>query len=341
MIIGKIVHKLVYFFNVIAALLLLISYILPYIPPKSFPMISVLSLSVPVLILINLLFVFYGLFFMKRMWMLSFFVLLMGFQNFKALYKFSHKENALPARHIRVMSYNVRLFNFYKWIADDSIPSKMSQLIQEADPSLIALQDYHPSGKPIFDRYSYSFEKLKGQKSKAGLAIFSMYPIVSQGSLDFPDTSNNGIFVDVLVQKDTIRVYNIHFQSLKISPEMNDLGEQNYELLGNRIAKAFIKQQDQLDVFLKHYEKSPYKTLVMGDFNNTAFSYLYRKMIRTGLQDSFVEAGYSFGQTYDFKLFPLRIDFILSDDNFRTLQFKTYNQKISDHFPITGTLTWE
>ncbi|MDT8413845.1 MAG: endonuclease/exonuclease/phosphatase family protein [Flavobacteriaceae bacterium] len=335
------VHKFVYFFNVVAALLLLISYILPYIPPKSFPMISVLSLSVPVLILINLLFVFYGLFFMKRMWMLSFFVLLLGFQNFKALYKFSHKENALPAKHIRVMSYNVRLFNFYKWIADDSIPSKMGQLIKKADPSLIALQDYHPSGKPIFDGYTHRFEKLKGQKSKSGLAIFSMHPIVAQGSLDFPDTSNNGIFVDVLVQKDTIRVYNVHFQSLKISPEMNDLGEQNYELLGNRIAKAFVKQQAQLDVFLAHYEKSPYKTIVMGDFNNTAFSYLYRKMIRAGLQDSFVEAGYSFGKTYDFKLFPLRIDFILSDENFRTLQFKTYEQKNSDHFPIAGTLGWE
>ncbi|WP_392347230.1 hypothetical protein [uncultured Polaribacter sp.] len=55
------------------------------------------------------------------------------------------------------------------------------------------------------------------------------------------------------------------------------------------------------------------KKIVCGDFNNTSYSWMYTK-ISTNKKDAFIEAGKGFGQTYNY-WFPMRIDFILTDEN--------------------------
>ena len=37
--------------------------------------------------------------------------------------------------------------------------------------------------------------------------------------------------------------------------------------------------------------------------------------------------------------FPVRIDFIFSDDEFNVNGFKAYNEHFSDHYPIMSTLS--
>jgi endonuclease/exonuclease/phosphatase family metal-dependent hydrolase len=78
--------------------------------------------------------------------------------------------------------------------------------------------------------------------------------------------------------------------------------------------------------------------IVCGDFNNTAFSYVY-KIIKYGLTDTFREAGNGFGRSYEFKYFPVRIDFILADEAFNVNGFKTYSEHYSDHYPIMATIS--
>lgn len=327
-------HRIVFIFNSVFALLLFTSYALPFVPPRSFPLLSVLSLSVPVLLLVNVVFLFYWIFFMKRAFILSALVLLLGFQKLTSLYKFSGQKAENTEAGFSLMSYNVRSFNFFKWISDDFVADRIGAFVKTSAPDVLCFQDFHTSGSHLFVNYPYRLEKIRGQKSKSGLAVYSKYPIVNSGSLEFPDTSNNAVFVDLLINPDTVRVYNVHFQSLKISSEVNDINEKNYELMTNRIGKAFVKQQKQLEILLAHKKKSPYRSIVAGDFNNTAFSYLYKSMKDEGLKDAFLEAGTGFGQTYNLKFFPLRIDFILVDDSFEINNFKCSNQKYSDHFPI-------
>ena len=50
-------------------------------------------------------------------------------------------------------------------------------------------------------------------------------------------------------------------------------------------------------------------------------------------KDAFVEAGKGFGSTYKFT-FPIRIDFIMPDQSIKVNSFKTYGDKLSDHFPV-------
>ena len=176
--------------------------------------------------------------------------------------------------------------------------------------------------------------------SKFCLAIFSKFPIINSGSLDFPNTGNNAIFIDIVKNLDTIRIYNLHLESLRIDPNIDKLKNEDSERLINHFGHTFKRQQIQSELFLIHKEKCPYKMIICGDFNNTALSYVYRK-IKGDMNDTFEEAGNGFGGTYDFKFFPLRIDFIFADDDFLVNDFKTYKVKYSDHFPISTTLSLE
>lgn len=324
--------KSVFFFNSIAAMLLLLSYILPYVEPKKFAFLSVLSLTVPFLIVLNILFVIYWLFKVKRQLLLSLIVLLIGYSYLGSLYKFSSSKNIDDTQNISVMNYNVRLFNVFKWIPDDGVEQKIVDFINEKQPDILSLQEYRRDEKIKFSGY-HKFEEISGDKVKNGQAILSKFPIVNSGSIEFPDTYNNAIFIDIVKGKDTIRVYNVHLQSMKIDANGDALAKESSENLFKSVSKTFSMQQSQSELFLQHKKDCHYKMIICGDFNNTAYSYVYKE-IKGDMQDAFVEAGNGFGRTFNFKFFPVRIDFIFVDPSFEINSFKTSDVVLSDHYPI-------
>ncbi|HMC01814.1 MAG TPA: endonuclease/exonuclease/phosphatase family protein [Flavobacteriaceae bacterium] len=329
--------KIVFFGNSVAALLLLFSYTLPLIPPNTFPILSVLSLSVPFLIILNIVFLIYWLFKLKKKFFLSFVVLLIGYFCFGSLYQFSSNGEEKTNNSISVINYNVRLFNLYKWIEEDNVEKSIVSLIRSESPDVLALQEYHPHENVNFSFFKYKYEKLSGRKTKYGQAIFSNYPIINSGSIEFPNTSNNAIFADIVKGKDTIRIYNIHLQSMKIDANANNFNEEESEKLFKRIASTFKMQQSQVELFLEHKKQCKYKMIVCSDLNNTSFSYAY-KHIKGDLIDAFKEAGNGLGKTYLFKFIPVRIDFIFYDNSFKITNFKTFKEKYSDHYPIKATI---
>ena len=136
---------------------------------------------------------------------------------------------------------------------------------------------------------------------------------------------------------DTIRIYNVHLQSLRID-HVENLKTVDSKKLIRRVGETFEMQQFQSELFVKHKEKSPFKMIICGDFNNTAHSYVYKK-IKGDLVDAFREAGNGFGRTFDYKYFPVRIDFILADEAFTINNFKTFEEKFSDHYPILSKVS--
>ena len=73
--------------------------------------------------------------------------------------------------------------------------------------------------------------------------------------------------------------------------------------------------------------------------NNSAFSYVYRG-IKGDLQDCFEEAGKGFGQTYNFKYYPARIDYIFADNNMIVKSFTNFPDFVnSDHMPVMTRLS--
>ncbi len=327
-------EKFIFLVNSILAVLFLISLVIPYIKPSIFPYFSIFSLFSPLIILLNILFIFYWIAKLKKQFLLSVLILLIGYNSVLTFINFSNNSSYMTENKVSIISYNVRLFNLYNWIDENDIEYQINSFLVDKSPDIICLQEYRGN---IIDlpNYPYRFEFLRGNNIKYGQVIFSKFPILNKGSVDFSSMSNNAIFVDLKIHNDTIRFYNVHLQSFALENEidlstMNTI--QNKEIVTN-LSNTFITQQRQVDVLRNSIDNSPYKNILSGDFNNTAFSYTYKNLIN-GFKDSFMLKGNGLGITFNYNFIPLRIDFILVDDNFRVNQFKTYKINLSDHEPI-------
>ena len=314
-------NKIIVLVNSILAILLLLSYLLPYISPEKVPIFTIISLAVPVLLALNIFFIIYWIIKLKKYFTISLISIILGIGYISNIYKFSEKKIFLND-DLKVMSYNVRLFNHYKWSTDSTIVKKISSFIAEKEPDVLSIQEYYDA-ESLQLKYPYQFIKTKSNFNKFGLAIFSKFKIINSGSLDLKESANNIIYTDILKDKDTIRVYNIHLESLKMNTSQENFGTINSDKLLEQMEASFQKQAKQVELFLQHEKKWDGKKILCGDFNNTAFSWVYRELSNEK-QDAFKEAGKGLGKTFNY-WYPLRIDFILTDANFDINNFKTFD----------------
>lgn len=337
-----------FFFNIVLAISTFIGYVLPFLAPKLFPILAVLTLFLPMLLILNLLFFAYWTIQFKKQILLSGLVLLMGITFINKFYKFSSQELPEEEKDFKVMSYNVRLFNKFGWSEKETVPVEISDFVKENDPDILCIQEYSKTSEFEHKRFKHKFILSKGDKIKTGQAIFSKFPIIKTGDIVFPDSNNNSIFADIKKGKDTIRVYCIHLQSIKISPDVNEISEDINEInqkksvvILRRISRAFRKQQQQAEIIMNHKKDCKYPIIICGDMNNSAFSYVYRN-IKGDLNDCFEEAGKGFGKSYDFNYYPARIDYIFTDKKMKIKAFNNFTEIIdSDHFPVMARLSLE
>jgi endonuclease/exonuclease/phosphatase family metal-dependent hydrolase len=307
--------------------------------PSIFSQFSIVSLFSPVIIIINILFLFFWIAKLKKQFLLSLIVLIIGMDSLRSFVNFSDNSKFMGDSKISIISYNVRLFNIYKWIKDDKITLKIRDFLQEKSPDIICLQEYQNFEFEL-DDYPYVYEKLRGNNLRYGQAIFSKHPIVSKGSVNFNSLSNNAIFADIKIQNDTVRIYNIHLQSFSFekSNEMIEINQNNVKVIDD-ISNTFIKQQQQVEMLVNSITKSPYKVIISGDLNNTAFSYVY-KQLSNDFNDAFKQKGNGFGITFNYNYVPLRIDFILTQKLFKINKFQTFKLNLSDHEPIYSEISY-
>jgi endonuclease/exonuclease/phosphatase family metal-dependent hydrolase len=331
-----------FFLNIVLTVSTFIAYILPFLAPNIFPLLSVLTLFMPLFFILNgLFFMYWGIQFKKRM-ILAGLVLLMGITFINKFYKFSAKDFPEDEKDFTVMSYNVRLFNVFKWLNRDDVPNNILAFINDKNPDVLCIQEYSNSANIDLKVYRHKYIKMEGDQIKTGQAIFSKFPILNQGNIAFPNSNNNVVFVDIKKGKDVIRVYNMHLQSIRISPDVNEINENidvishqgKSQRLFSRISKAFKQQQQQAEIIKEHKKDCSYPIILCGDMNNSAFSYVYRN-IKGKLNDSFEEAGKGFGATYKFRYYPARIDYIFADENMAVKKFESFSDfENSDHYPI-------
>lgn len=334
----SLLDKILYIINSVAAVLLLLSYLLPYVSPKSIPIFAVLSLFVPFLLIFNIAFFIYWLIKLKKQFLTSLLVLIVGWFAVTPFYKLT-EENSETNNELKIMSYNVRMFNHWKWNDEKEIDTKIKSLIQSNTPDVVAIQEYMSLPKYAIN-YPYKYIKKRYKKGGYGMAIYSKFPIINKGFLELGKSSSNGIiFTDILREKDTIRVYNLHLQSLNIKPEKENFGEEDSQKLIQSLKYRFKLQAQQVDVFLAHEKQWKGKKIVCGDFNNTAYSWVYNQ-ISKNKKDAFLEAGKGFGKTFNY-WFPMRIDYILTDENAIVNQFKNFSEKYSDHYAIAASVSWK
>ena len=339
-------NKIIFSLNILLAVLTIGAYVFPFLAPRMFPFFSVLSLLLPLLLILNSFFVLYWAVFLKKQIVLSVIILLAGITFISKFYKFSAVNSPDSEKDFTVMSYNVRLFNLFKWIPDDGVPQKILKFINDKNPDILCLQEYSAAAGIDLKVYPHKYIMMQGNHVKTGQAIFSKFPIIEKGKLLLPNSDNNVVFADIRKGKDTIRVYSMHLQSIRITPDVDEINtdgidhidKEKRSLILKRISEAFKVQQQQAAIISRHKRGCHYPIIICGDMNNSAFSYVYRS-IRGNLNDCFESAGKGFGQTYNFKYYPARIDYIFSDPGFEVKKFQNFPQFLnSDHFPIMARL---
>lgn len=344
--------------NALLVLLLISIYLAVHISPATAWIFAFITLSYPFVLALNIAFVLFWLIFRKWYFVISLLFILLGLNFFKRYFQvqFRKSEQVALENTIKVLTYNVRLFNYYQWDKDTAAWSRIIDYIHDEDPDIVCFQEFitlpgthHDLANlkralvPLSYSHVYYTDNVP-RKLNFGMATFSKYPIVRKKMIDFKESLNGAISSDIVIRKDTIRVFNCHLQSIRLRNDYNDLLDNllfNYsdekldELkdISVRMRQAYIQRADQVDTLAGYISSSPFPVIVCGDFNDTPVSYTYNKLTRN-LNDAFIQSGSGIGNTFRGNFPYVRIDYVLYSEPFRSHYYHTERINWSDHYPV-------
>ena len=349
------VKKLFWIVTILTTACSLPALYLPYISPAQFPLSAYAFVLIPIIIIINIILLILWIYISPYKALLPLLTLLFGFPYVKRTISILHPEVQGKA-DFSVLSYNVRVFNVYAHLQDEHQNSsrKMLDWIIKNDASVACFQEFYNNDySPLF----CSIKKIKSSlpycyyvpsyhdnsNGTFGMAIFSRYPIINSGFVPFEEENNNKvIYSDIKIGNDTLRVFNMHLQSLHITDSIileariKEVGINELEYLMKTIKLGAVKRSKQINLLNDYIKKSPYRVIVCGDLNDTPYSYSYQKLSNL-LNNAFEKAGNGFGFTYISKM-PLRIDNQFADDRLLIKSFKVCDSiPYSDHYPIEAS----
>jgi len=341
--------------NILFAASLLLSYLAVNISPGKFALPAFFGLAYPYLLLVNILMALTWAILLKFEALISVVVIALGITHLTNYLKIG-KSTGKKEGTFKVMSYNLRLFNNFE-SQNISSEKKVLAFLKGQKPDILCLQEFYVNGDPAQKDSSvksslgggyYSHMKMigSGKNHYYGIATYSRYPIVGRGEINHPGSSSLSIYTDIVIKKDTFRIFNNHLQSFRLrnieksfleemtTPDQKETLDE-IKSLSVSLKKGFIRRAKQAQTVKEKVNSSPYPVIVAGDFNDTPVSYSYRR-IRKGLNDSFVSSGYGAGFTYKGNYPPNRIDYILFDNSLDCRVFNIIRVRYSDHYPIAA-----
>ena len=304
------------------------------ISPRDIEFIGLVGFAIPVFVMVNLVFsLFAWIYSWKAKWVVSLLVLIAW-----PFYGFIFQLNAKDVEDVnglKVMSQNLMRFNH----KSESPFTQFEKIIDTEQPDVMLLQEFAATKRyrsGILEKLAYK-EALGGYANS--FAVYSKYPILNSGVLFKQSETNNIQFADLQIGMDTIRVYNLHLQSMGINPKkLNSPSatQDDIEAISLKFTTASKIRSIQMETLLSHIDSCNYPIIVAGDFNDIPFSNNYFKLKRR-LNNSFQSKGQGIGATFNAGLPFLRIDNQFYSDDIQLLAFKTFNKTFfSDHFPLIG-----
>lgn len=356
----RIKNRYIRFFYAASTLFLLsglmIALLSPYINPRIIWVAALFGLAFPVFWLLNLLNLGLSLFIGKRIFLITLFYLLAGTPMMLRHFDLSLKRGCDNSNtSFTLMSYNVKSFDGISGKDKFEAQQIIHDFINQMEPDIVCFQEYSMKGSkhaPFFKNLRESLHQEYRQLSdynaselstQSILVTASRHPIVNEGIVYSPDNEIFAIYSDIELDSDTLRVFNIHLQSIKLIKEKVIL-QPNSKILSTsifgkvrstlyKLRKAFYIRSYQSLVLTEAINKSPHPVMVAGDFNDTQASFAYRT-IGNALRDvSFLRAN-GFRPTYSESDYPLVIDHIFADKRLNNCNYKRLPVKLSDHYPI-------
>lgn len=341
---------------------LLLAYIVQWINPAHHTtLLLMLPLIMPILYVANLCCLLYWIVRWKPFAVVPLAVGLLGIGGAALFFKPQlTKEYPGPpssAVDMKVMTYNTMGMNNR---VDGQLVSSMDEIAEAVDsvsPDILCIQEFQSTPhapKNVFDskinqlqnsRIQYKINT--GNGNGWGLAVYTRFPILKTGYIDFTNSSNSAIWCDIVLRSDTVRVFNAHLQTTSVTASdqefINNMDfvsdttrSTKFKNIYHKLLANYSLRAVQADTLKNHINNSPYKVIVCGDFNDTPMSYVYHK-IRKGLNDAYKSTGH--GPSYTYKGFfnLLRIDYVMYSDGLDAKEYSAPFFECSDHKPVVVT----
>ncbi|HOK37095.1 MAG: endonuclease/exonuclease/phosphatase family protein [Bacteroidales bacterium] len=342
--------------NIIFSVLLLLSYV-----SLNIGGIKHLSVIIPfifiILFVVNVFFLVFWLFINWKYSIITVLPIILGIEYvFMVIPVDSYFSTPQKEPEFKIISYNVANFGLYNWKKNLELRTNMIKLISDEKPDIICLQEayWHTKNKDFKTiseilnllnlKYQASFPILRGEdkQDNYGLALLSRFPVINTYKHRFENSYNGFMFADIIIQDDTVRVFNCHLESLKFD-------ESDYETLKhisseNKIDKSLlkkyfrsaIKKQEQVNNIRQVMDTTSYPIFLCGDFNDFPLSNTHVKLSR-GLKDTYIRRGKIPGYTWKAAGLKFRIDFIFyNPTKFDCYSHKIIREDLSDHYCISA-----
>ncbi len=252
----------------------------------------------------------------------------------------------IKSNDISIMSYNTHFFaGLPAKGSDNSLYEVMDYMKSSALPRILCLQEFNMKHKDILLQKfeGYKFISVEGKRT----AIVTNYPVINQGEIDFGTKTNSCVWVDLVIDSDTVRVYSFHLKSNNITLAADqmldniDLQERSTwneaRTILSKYRSTAITRAEQASMIKEHAASTHYRIILAGDMNEPPSSFTYHKM-KENLKDAFRERASGIGSTYGGRIPFLRIDYLLIDRSYDVIQYHTHSVDYSDHFPISVIL---
>jgi len=338
-----------------------LSYMSVHISPEKNWILPFFGLIYPFLLMINLFFMIYWMIRKRWIFLVPAIVILAGWGHISRTFQVRFADGSPSGRHpVKVLTYNVKnLSNDNVDLIDPAIRDKIIGYLVDQNPDIICMQEFavvHPDPEAFIDSLSmvldmpyhaHTLYLARPRRLIDAMFIFSKFQIIHEAPINKDNVHNFGIQADLLIDNDTVRLLNVHLESIRLKHEdysfISELDlkfeedenlQEGSKRIFNKMRTAFANRAAQVDSLASFIKNSPYPVILCGDFNDTPNSYTYQQLTKD-LRDAFMESGAGFGNTYIGNLPSFRIDFILYDDYFTSMNCRRDLVKLSDHYPLS------
>jgi len=310
-------------------------------------LLSIIGLLLPILFIINLFLFIFWLTVKSRWAIIPALTLLASLPFLGSVLRFSSTANTSLEPTFTLCSYNAQGFNY----GETKLTLELfAEFLQKNSIEILCLQEVDEQTSTLADSLFERNARLRyhvtlpGRQPGFALAVYSAYPLIRASNIPFPGTNNHALMVDVVCERDTIRIFNLHLQTthfnqkkFKLSGErwMWDSQEETRKTLSlvQQLTKNTHKRQEQVDTLTTLIEHSPYRVIACGDLNSIPASYTYWKLRQT-LKDGFRTAGKGYEYTYRYFGNLFRVDYIFHRSDLTGTSYRSYNLDYSDHKPV-------
>lgn len=336
-----------------------------YADPSVFPAAALVAMTFPGFVLATVVILAVMLFVRRRLAIVAALALLAAgpaLFNYCPL-RFGHDPTpAEEPRAFTVMTYNALGFTDYTGQGLDAAePNRTVRMILEQDPDILCLQESvslvpdeargisTEMAVEFYTRYPYMV-----RSGHSALVLYSKFPVTRLVADQNMSATADYVGYRLNVRGRLLTIYNMHLQSIGLSPDDKALYHQltDAKTSVNEMARvpaalfaklyaAFNERAKQARFIRELVESRGGNVIVCGDFNDIPGSYAVRTVKGHDMHDAFADAGTGPSVTYRAGRFYFRIDHMLYRGDFHAINCERLRDGLSDHYPLMATFVWD